>query len=124
MVLPKIIYENMPYGYFIISGYLLSIGEIWPIFFSAALFYGAACITFVVRSANRRLDKNQVKSIKRNFPEIIYEYMPYSFSALAVFIFMATTKPMFQFIAFTLFVIALRNLMCRHNNRSRKPSKF
>lgn len=124
MVLPKVIYENLPFGYFIISGYLLSIGGSWPMMFSAALFYGAACITFVVRSAHRRLDKHSAKSMKHVLPELVYEYLPYSFGAISVFIIMTTKNPMFQFLAFSLFVIALRNLMCRHKNRSKKPSKF
>jgi len=124
VILPKVIYENLPYVYFILSGYLLNIGDIWPILFSAALFYGAASITFVVRSANRRLDNHQTKLANQYLPEVIYEYLPYVFVAVAVFIFSNTTKATFQFIAFTLVTVALRNLLCRHNNRSRKPSKF
>jgi len=124
VVLPKVVYENLPYGYFIISGYLLSIGKAWPMFFSAILFYCAGCITLVVRSAHRRLDKHPTKLLRHVLPELIYEYMPYGLAAIGIFILMITANPIFQFAAFTLFVIALRNLMCRHNNRRKKPSKF
>lgn len=124
MVLPKVIYENLPFAYFILSGYLLSLDGSWPMIFSAALFYGAACITFVVRSAHRRLDKHSAHSIKHILPELIYEYLPYGYAAIGIFIIMVTKNPMFQFLAFSLFIIAIRNLVCRHKNRSKKPSKF
>jgi hypothetical protein len=125
---PKPLYENLPYIYFIISGYLLTINHSWPVIFSSALFYGAACITLVSRSANRRLDKYKDKhktpSIKHVLPELLYEYLPYGYGAIALFTIMLTSNALFQFIAFTFFVLALRHLLCRRQNRSKAPSLF
>lgn len=122
MVLPKIIYENLPYGYFITSGYLLTLEKSWLIYFSAALFYCAACIVLVTRSAYRRVDRT--KPLKHRLPEIIYEYLPYSYAAVAIFILMATTSPILQFIALTLIVIALKNVILRHKNRKKVDPLF
>lgn len=125
MVLPKFIYENLPYIYFLNSGALLVIGEGWALIFSAALFYSVACIVLVTRSSHRRLDKNNPrKMIKHQIPEMVYEYLPYIYGAVAIFTLMSTKQPVFQFMAFALFVLALRNLMCRHNNRNKARSLF
>lgn len=125
VILPKVIYENLPYLYFLVSGALLVIGDSWALIFSAALFYSVACIVLVTRSANRRRDKSNGKHlIRHKLPEFIYEYLPYGYGAISIFTLMSTKHPVFQFIAFALFVLALRNLMCRHNNRTKEPSLF
>lgn len=124
MFVPKTIYENLPFAYFIISGYLLTFNMTWPMLISAGLFYSAACITLVTRSAHRRLDKQKKLGIKHKIPDLIYEYLPYSYGAIAVFTILVTKNPLFQFCAFTLIVLAVRNLLCRHNNRSRSAKLF
>lgn len=91
---------------------------------SAALFYSAACVTLVTRSAYRRLDKQKKLGIKNKIPELFYEYLPYIYSAIGVFTLMVTRNSLFQFFAFTLIVLAVRNLLCRHNNRSRSAKLF
>lgn len=122
--LPKVVYENLPYIYFLISGGLLVFGNEWALIFSAGIFYVVACIVLVSRSANRRLDKHKDKSIKYYFPELIYEYLPYSYGAIGIFVLMITDNSIYQFGAFALFVLALRNLMCRKNNRNKAPTLF
>ncbi|MFT6900294.1 MAG: hypothetical protein ACJAXS_000456 [Colwellia sp.] len=114
---PKFIYENLPFAYFIVSGYLLTFDMTWPMLTSAGLFYSAGCITLVTRSAYRRLDKQKQLSIKNKLPELLYEYLPYIYSAVGVFTIMITRNPLFQFCAFTLIVLAIRNLLCRRSNR-------
>jgi hypothetical protein len=118
LFVPKYIYENLPFTYFIISGFLLTFEMTWPIIFSAGLFYSAACITLVSRSANRRLDKQKKLGINNKTPELLYEYLPYIYSAVGVFTLMITNNPLFQFFAFSLLVLAVRNLLCRHKNRT------
>jgi len=124
LFLPKIVYENLPYVYFILSGYLLTFEMTWPILSSAGLFYSAGCITLVSRSANRRLDKQNTFSIKKQLPELLYEYLPYIYSAVGIFTIMITKNPLFQFFAFSLLVLAVRNLLCRHNNRTSAAKLF
>lgn len=124
MVLPKAIYENLPYLYFLASGGLLVLGNGWALIFSAGVFYAVACIVLVSRSAHRRLDKHKAQSIKYLFPELIYEYLPYIYAAVGIFVLMSTVKPFYQFAAFSLLILALRNLLCRKSNRAKSPSLF
>jgi len=118
LFLPKTIYENLPFAYFIISGYLLTFEMSVAILISAVLFYSAGCVTLVTRSAHRRIDKHKSLGEKYKIPQILYEYLPYTYSAVGVFTLMITKNALFQFCAFTLIVLAVRNLMCRHSNRS------
>jgi len=122
--LPKSIYENLPYIYFLISGALLVLGEEKVLKASAAIFYSAACIVLVTRSAHRRLDTSKGKSAKHQLPEIIYEYLPYCYCAIGIFILMAKPQPIYQFIAFALIIFALRNLVFRNKNRRKRRSLF
>jgi hypothetical protein len=117
LFVPKFIYENLPFAYFIVSGYLLTFDMTWPMLTSAGLFYSAGCIMLVKRSASRRLDKQKQLGIKNKLPELLYEYLPYIYSAVGVFTIMVTKNALFQFCAFTLIVLAIRNLLCRHSNR-------
>jgi hypothetical protein len=110
--------------YFIFSGFLLTFEMTWPIFFSASLFYSAGCITLVSRSANRRRDKHKKLGIKNKVPEMLYEYLPYIYSAIGIFTIMITKNALFQFCAFTLLVLAVRNLLCRHQNRTSSVTHF
>jgi len=124
VVLPKIIYENLPYIYFLISGGLLVLGNEWALIFSSGIFYAAACIVLVTRSAHRRLDKQKNLAVKHFFPELVYEYLPYTYGAVGLFILMTTKDSFFQFGGFILLVLALRNLLCRRSNRNKTPSLF
>jgi len=91
---------------------------------SSGLFYSAACVTLVTRSAHRRMDKQKALSLKHKIPDLIYEYLPYTYGAVGVFTLMITKNQIFQFFAFTLIVLAVRNLLCRHNNRCRSTKLF
>lgn len=112
---PSFIYENLPYIYFCISGFLLVNNTSEIIFISATIFYCAGCITLVTRSAHRRIDKQ--KKLENKMPELIYEYLPYIYIASAIFMLMVTTNAIVQFFSFILIVVALRNLLCRRANR-------
>jgi hypothetical protein len=122
--LPKSVYENLPYIYFIISGYLLTFEMTWPMLISSGLFYSAGCITLVTRSGHRRMDKQKNVTQEYKIPELFYEYLPYTYAAVGVFTLMITKYSLFQFCAFTLIVLAVRNLLCRHNNRCRSAKLF
>lgn len=124
MELPKPLYENLPYGYFLISGALFTAGESLPFIFSASIFYIAACMVLVKRSANRRLDKQKRMANKNWLPELMYEYLPYLYGAIGIAILMTKPGEWLQFLAFVFIIWSLRNLMCRHNNRIRKQSLF
>lgn len=124
MELPKVVYENLPYGYFVISGALFTLGDSWPLIFSGGIFYLAACIVLVKRSAYRRLDKLRKQPKRVWLPELLYEYLPFAYGAIGILILMSSPSDMWQFCAFVLLIWALRNLVCRHNNRTRKQSKF
>ncbi len=124
MTYPRIIYENLPYIYFSISGLVLTYDRSWAMIISAAMFYGAACITLVTRSSHRRRDRRKNLPEKRKIPELIYEYLPYAYLAVAIFVVMATNTPHFQFAGFMVIILAVRNLLCRHNNRIKSPTLF
>jgi len=121
--LPKPIYENLPYAYFVVSGAILFFSNGFAAIFSAALFYAAGSIVLVTRSANRRLD-NRHKSLKHRIPENLYEYLPFVYGAVALFCALATTNELLKFVAFVFGIIALKNIVLRHNNRHRKPRKL
>lgn len=125
MFFPKIIYENLPYLYFIVCAYLLAFFDTWAVFASAALFYCAGCITLVTRSGYRRVDRfKDNKNTKQTLPLYIYEYLPYCYFAIAMVLLLKTEKPILQFMAFCLMIIALRNLLFRINNRRKAKSFF
>ena len=128
MYYPKIIYENVPYVYFLTCGYLFAFYETWPTITSAALLYCAGSITLVTRSEYRRLDrrKPEVKNIstKYKLPEWLYEYLPYGYFAFAMIIMLKTNLPGLQLFAFCLMILALKNLLFRVNNRRKAKSLF
>jgi len=91
---------------------------------SAALFYGVGCIIVVTRSAEKRLDLESKRKIRHHLPEVFYEYAPYWCCATAIFVIMAIENNFVRFAALLLLIYALRNLILRHNNRSKKPNHF
>lgn len=124
MFLPKVIYENLPFSYILISIYLLISYNNQPLVMSSTIFYCAACITFVRRSANRRQDKVSLRSLKVCVPELIYEYTPYSVIAISVIVLSQKDHFLYQIVAISLLFLALRHLLCRHFNRLTRPSKL
>jgi hypothetical protein len=83
MFYPKCIYENLPYAYFLVCGYLIAFYDTWPVFVSVGLFYLAGCATLVTRSGYRRLDRYKANekqpNNKNTLPEWLYEYLPYGY---------------------------------------------
>lgn len=125
MFYPKFIYENLPYLYLLVSGYLIAYFDNWGAFVSAALFYFAGCIILVTRSDHRRTDKKKIK--KKNsytIPTIVYEYLPYCYCAIALVLLLKTNHVSLQFLAIVLMIFALRNLLCRGSNRRKAKSLF
>lgn len=120
----QFVYDNFPYLLFALSGYLLLFHDLWPLRLSAAMFYGIGCIILVSRSATARLDAEKHLKMKHRVPEVVYEYAPYWYAATAVFLLMAFEMAIVQFVAFILIVLAIRNLILRHSNRTKAPSKF
>lgn len=128
MFYPKFIYENLPYAYFLVSGYLIAFYDTWPVFASVAIFYLAGCATLVTRSGYRRLDRYKANekhpNSKNTLPEWLYEYLPYSYFAFATIMLLKTSLPSLQFLAFFLMMLALRNLLFRVTNRRKAKSLF
>ncbi len=123
-ILITILYDNLPYIVFALSGYILLYHNEWQLMVSAAMFYGIGCILLVSRSASHRLDPKNKRKIRHHLPEFLYEYLPYWYGATAIFLLVAFEEALMQFLAFILVILALRNLILRHNNRSKSPSKF
>jgi hypothetical protein len=94
------------------------------VYASVGLFYCAGCITLVIRSANRRVDRFKDNTNKQALPLLIYEYLPYVYFAIAMVLSLNTTVPALQFLAFCLMIFVLRNLLFRVNNRRRAKSLF
>lgn len=128
MFYPKCIYENLPYAYFLVCGYLIAFYDTWPVFVSVGLFYLAGCATLVTRSGYRRLDRYKANekqpNNKNTLPEWLYEYLPYTYFAFATVMLLNTSLPSLQFLAFFLMMLALRNLLFRVNNRRKAKSLF
>jgi len=125
MFYPKFIYENLPYAYLLVCAYLLAFYDTWTVFMSAGLFYCAGCITLVTRSNHRRIDRYKDNPNNKNtLPELLYEYLPYLYFAIAMVMVLKTTSAALQFLAFCLMIIALRNLLLRKNNRRKEKSLF
>lgn len=124
MFYPKVIYENLPLAYLMISGYLLAQHDMKPMLFASILFYCAGCVTFVERSANRRQDKGSSHSKKRFIPQLIYEYTPYSIVGISVIAMMKNTHEVWHFFAISFIILSLRHLLCRHFNRLNRPLNF
>lgn|GEM_PF-1616062 len=124
MKLYQFLYDNIPFLSFAVSGYLLIFHQEWGLMVSAAMFYGIGCVILVSRSAVNRLDLESKRKIRHHLPEVAYEYAPYWYGATAIFLIMVFEHPVMQFVAFLLTVIALRNIILRHNNRTKAPSKF
>lgn len=115
---------NLPYIFFMLSGYLLIFHQDIGLMVSAAMFYGVGCVMLVTRSAVHRLDLASKRKIRHHMPEVVYEYYPYWILATAVFLLVAFEHAALQFLAFIMLIISLRNLVLRHNNRVKLPSKF
>ncbi len=124
MYFPERLYENLPSFYFVISGGLVILGNGGLYIFSGIIFYCAACITLVARSARRRRDKRNLHSTKEVLPEVIYEYLPYGYIGLGILLIIIVDQEVIQFFAFTWCVYGLRNIMCRHANRNRQTIHF
>lgn len=125
MFYPNVIYENLPYVYFLVSGYLIAYYHSWPVYISSAIFYCVGCIILVKRSDYRRVDrfKGNYQHLQR-IPEVVYEYLPYSYFAIAMVILLKLDNQALQFTAIILLILALRNLLCRGNNRRKGKSPF
>jgi hypothetical protein len=122
---PRIIYENLPYLYFVVCAYLLAYHDAWEVYISIGLFYSAGCIILVTRSGHRRVDRFKDNKVnKQTLPFYVYEYLPYAYFAIAITIILKTSHAALQFLAFCLMIIALRNLLLRGNNRRKAKSLF
>ena len=125
MFLPEVIYEKLPYGYFLISAFLLIFYDSWLVFISAGLFYSTACIILVTRSGYRRVDRfKNKKRYKERFPRLVYEYLPYVCFAVAIMTLIKTSQPALQFLACYVIIRSLRNLIFRRYNRRKAKTLF
>lgn len=124
MLLPKFIYEKLPYIYLSFSVYLITRGTEVPLVFSSLLFYAAACVVFVTRSYHRRNDRQTNLDGTHFYPAVVYEYLPYVNSAVGIIILFNFSNLLLLFTANVLILVSMRNLLCRRSNRKRVTSLF
>lgn len=86
-MLPKAIYEGLPYVYLFSSLALLTSQDNWVILVFAWLLYTGGSITWVLRSDARRVNKRMPEGNKSLFlHEDIYESLPFLFIGVGVLV--------------------------------------
>lgn len=120
MYLPKALYEPLPYFYFALSLFILFQESHWAFSLSALLFYFAGSVVLVKRSEHRRKDKQRITLDHYKLPETLYEFLPFIYIAMGVVLVISFPAPMPQLVSAILFIIAIRNLVCRHMNRTKE----
>lgn len=121
MFLPKAVYEPLPYLYFALSIFIIVQQSHWVLALSALLFYLAGCVVLIKRSENRRKDTQRKTLNHFRLPVTLYEFLPFIYIACAVAVVVNTVTPVPQIVASAIFVVAVRNLVCRYVNRHRFP---
>tara|TARA_R110001583_G_C5671699_1_gene411407 strand:- start:190 stop:609 length:420 start_codon:yes stop_codon:yes gene_type:complete len=119
---PKVIYENLPYIYFLLSIIILSTADNAILFGSAALFYFAGSITWTSRSHARRLDtpnKYAKSFFNRRLNDSLYELMPFIQLAIGTVLVMSFDNQIIVFISVALCIYSIQNIVLRIINRKR-----
>ncbi|TRX56432.1 hypothetical protein [Thalassomonas sp. M1454] len=123
MKLSKPLYEKLPLIYFVSSlavffNYNSLITNI-----SAAVIFFVSALVWVKRSDYRRQTRiNQTVNHFR-LPQVVYEYYPFVFLAIAFSLVKYYPQPLGLAIALILTLIAVKNLFVRHQSRM-NPLKF
>ncbi|MEW6996341.1 hypothetical protein AADZ86_01355 [Colwelliaceae bacterium BS250] len=123
MKLSKPIYEKLPYLYLIIGISLFFLYDHIGIELAGALFYYVAALVWIKRSDYRRQTrvKTTVKHIRT--PQSIYEFYPFAFIAMGLFIVKYFPQPLPLAAALILTLIGLKTLVIRRQSRL-NPLKF
>lgn len=117
---PKVIYENLPYAYFIVSIILLSTADNVILFGSAALFYFSGALTWASRSNARRVDtpNNRAKSFfNKRLNDSLYELKPFIQFAIGVSLIMVFDNQIILFISAVFCIYSIQNVALRVLNR-------
>ncbi|OUS27932.1 hypothetical protein A9Q98_08620 [Thalassotalea sp. 42_200_T64] len=127
MRLPKIVYENMPYLYFVASALCFVYAENIYLFFSAAILYFAGTFVWCMRSSYRRKDTPSrfAKSIFNfRLGDSLYELMPFLEFALGICIIHFFTIDIVIACGFIFCFIGVKNLIMRIINRRKYTAEL
>jgi len=122
MRIPKVIYENLPYIYFLLSIIILSKADNLILFGSAALFYFAGSLTWTSRSHARRLDtpnKYAKSFFSRRLNDSLYELMPFIQFAIGTGLIMFFDNPILILISSALCIYSIQNIVLRIIHRKK-----
>jgi len=117
---PKVIYENLPYAYFVVSIIILSTADNAILFGSAGLFYFAGALTWSSRSHARRLDSPNSKAksfFNKRLNDSLYELKPFIQFAFGVSLIMAFDNEIILFISAAFCIYSVQNIALRIINR-------
>ena len=96
MVLPKRIYESLPYLYILSALGVVALTEGGLVYLFAALLYAGGAMVWVMRSAYRRKTSPVVVRNRRGFvlfPALLYEYLPFLYLAAGVLVLSLVAAP-------------------------------
>ena len=126
-MLPKSVYELMPFAC-LVTGGLCAVFASTNLMFLAGifLFTGGAAIR-IMRSHHRRLDSRENKrqqqrlranlSLSASLPEPLYESLPYRYMIAAFVLWQTSNELVFNLIAATFFSVGLLVLLMRRRSR-------
>lgn len=123
MHLPQIIYERIPFVYSAFAAYLFFTEDFWPILVCAGILYCASAMIWVRRSDFRRQTRIKKTLNRFRLPQIVYEYYPFAFIALACLIGKYNSQSWTLGIGLVFLLIAGKNLILRRQSRF-NPVKF
>ncbi len=124
-MLPKPLYEIMPYIYLGLGTSLVISGENHFMFFGGcALFIAGAMIAFV-RSEYRRIDENLVPVNKTIvLPDEVYQFLPYGYLLISLIIIRFSDDRFSHVAASLLISLGLFRLYQRYKNRHVKSMNY
>ncbi len=117
-MLPKPLYEMLPFSYLIAGSLLISISDRPLLFFSGSLFFLAGASVWILRSAFRRITTPfPPMSVLLVIPEVIYESLPFAYLFIGMFLLKAASDLTVLIVAGILIGIGLIRLMQRSVHR-------
>ncbi|MGB0662516.1 MAG: hypothetical protein ACPGMR_01845 [Pontibacterium sp.] len=129
-MLPKSIYELMPFICLVTGGLCASFATSNLMFLGGLFLFIAGAAIRIMRSHHRRLDSRENKrqqqrlrsslSLSASLPEPLYEALPYLYMVVSFILLQATSDLMFQLVAATFFAVGLFVLLMRRRSRINK----
>ncbi|HEY5718015.1 MAG TPA: hypothetical protein VIS52_05925 [Motiliproteus sp.] len=96
MVLPKSLYESLPYLYIASALGVVVLVDSALVYLFAAVLYAGGAMVWVMRSAYRRKTSPNVVKNRHGFvmfPAVIYEYLPFIYLAAGVLVLTQVSLP-------------------------------